>query len=183
MAKGAEKAITFYPFGILWKIMGYKGSMLPALLVAIIGAKTERGLRRIVPDAGGTIAQATAALVTGFKMRDPKKRGFYMSASLPAFMGITEPAIFGVNLRFGRPFLFALCGGAAAGFAGALLGAASTGMGVAAIPGIVTYLYSAEAIRNYFIIHGVGMLVSGLLCWFFFDPNKAEAELEAKKAE
>lgn len=93
MAKGAEKAITFYPFGILWKIMGYKGSVLPALLVAIIGAKTERGLRRIVPDAGGTIAQATAALVTGFKMRDPKKRGFYMSASLPAFMGITEPAI------------------------------------------------------------------------------------------
>lgn len=272
VVKGVAEAITFYPFGIPWKIMNYQGSVLPALVVAIIGAKTERGLKRVVPDVvdlivvpfvtllvsgllgilvvgpvciviqdailgvakavialplgigglilggtqqaivvtglhhiflaletdylattgfnpfnamitGGIIAQATAALVTGFKMRDPKKRGFYMSASLPAFMGITEPAIFGVNLRFGRPFLFALCGGAAAGFAGALLGAASTGMGVAAIPGIVTYLYSAEAIRNYFIIHGVGMLVSGLLCWFFFDPNKAEAELEAKKAE
>ena len=52
-------------------------------------------------------------------------------------------------------------------------------MGVAAIPGIVTYLYSQQAIINYFIIHGVGIVVSGLLTWFFFDPNKAEqGELE-----
>ena len=54
---------------------------------------------------GGIIAQATAALVTGWKVQDKKKRGFLMSASLPAFLGITEPAIFGVNLKFGKPFL------------------------------------------------------------------------------
>ena len=129
--------------------------------------------------SGGIMAQATAALVTGLKVKNPKKRGFYMAASLPAFLGITEPAIFGVNLKFGKPFLFALCGGACAGWCGAILHAASTGMGVAAIPGIVTYLYSQQAIINYFIIHGVGIAVSGLLTWFFFDPNKAEqAELE-----
>lgn len=261
--KGTAEAITFYPFGFEWNVVGYQGSVLPALVVAFIAARTEQALKRVVPDildliitpfvtvavagllgmlvvgpacqeienlvlgaakfvialpfglgglilggtqqaivvtgmhhiflaletdylattgfnpfnsmiTGGIMAQATAALVTGLKMRDAKKRGFYMSASLPAFLGITEPAIFGVNLKFGRPFLCALAGGACAGWVGSLLGAASTGMGVAAIPGLVTYLYSPSAVANYFIIHGVGIAVSGLLTWFTVDPNKAE---------
>lgn len=262
--KGTVDALTFtLPLGISWSVVSYSGSVLPALVVAWIAAKTERALKKVVPDildlivtpfgtllvagllgllvvgpacqaaerlilaaakfvialpfglgglilggtqqaivvtgmhhiflaletdylattgfnpfnamiTGGIIAQATAALVTGFKVRDAKKRGFFMSASLPAFMGITEPAIFGVNLRFGRPFIFALTGGAAAGWVGSMLHAASTGMGVAAIPGFVTYLYSPDAVRNYFIIHGVAILVSGLLVWFFYDPNTSE---------
>ena len=121
---------------------------------------------------GGIIAQATAAFVTGLKVKDPKKRSLYTSSSLPAFLGITEPAIFGVNLRFGLPFIFALCGGAASGMLAGLLHAASTGMGVAALPGLVTYLYSKQAILNYVLIHVTAMLVSGGLVYFFFDPNK-----------
>lgn len=260
VAKGVADAITFDFFGLHLNVVGYQGSVLPALMVAIIAAKTEKALKKKVPDildlivtpfttilvagllgliiigpicqyiellvlgaakaviglpfglggliiggtqqaivvtgmhhiflaletdllsttgfnpfnamiTGGIIAQATAALVTGWKVRDKKKRGFYMSASLPAFLGITEPAIFGVNLKFGRPFLFALAGGASAGLVAGLLHAQSTGMGVAAIPGIVTYLYSGSAIKDYFIIHFVGMLVSGGLVYFFFDPN------------
>lgn len=121
---------------------------------------------------GGIIAQATAAFVTGLKVKDPKKRSLYTSSSLPAFLGITEPAIFGVNLRFGLPFIFALCGGAESGMLAGLLHAASTGMGVAALPGLVTYLYSKQAILNYVLIHVTAMLVSGGLVYFFFDPNK-----------
>lgn len=121
---------------------------------------------------GGIIAQATAAFVTGLKVKDPKKRSLYTSSSLPAFLGITEPAIFGVNLRFGLPFIFALCGGAASGMLAGLIHAASTGMGVAALPGLVTYLYSKQAILNYVLIHVTAMLVSGGLVYFFFDPNK-----------
>ncbi len=121
---------------------------------------------------GGIIAQATAAFVTSLKVKDPKKRSLYTSSSLPAFLGITEPAIFGVNLRFGLPFIFALCGGAASGMLAGLLHAASTGMGVAALPGLVTYLYSKQAILNYVLIHVTAMLVSGGLVYFFFDPNK-----------
>ena len=121
---------------------------------------------------GGIIAQATAAFVTGLKVKDPKKRSLYTSSSLPAFLGITEPAIFGVNLRFGLPFIFALCGGAASGMLAGLLHAASTGMGVAALPGLVTYLYSKQAILTYVLIHVTAILFSGGLVYFFFDPNK-----------
>ncbi|KEI53054.1 PTS sugar transporter [Enterococcus faecium UC8668] len=261
VAKGVAEAINFTIFGFNLNVVGYQGSVLPALLVAIIGAKTEKWLKKKIPDAlsliiipfttilvagllgliiigpisqaiegiiltlakaviglpfglggliiggtqqaivvtgmhhiflaletdllattgynpfnamitGGIIAQATAAFVTGWKVKDKKKRGFYMSASLPSFLGITEPAIFGVNLKFGKPFLFALCGGACAGLVAGLLHAQSTGMGVAAIPGFVTYLYNTQGIRDYFIIHLTGMLVSGGLVYFCFDPNK-----------
>ncbi|MGG5330256.1 glucose PTS transporter subunit IIA [Enterococcus sp. AZ163] len=270
VAKGVADAITFSFFGIDLNVVGYQGSVLPALMVAIIAAKTEKFLKKRVPDVldlivtpfttilvagllgliiigpicqyiellvlgaakaviglpfglggliiggtqqaivvtgmhhiflaletdllantgfnpfnamitGGIIAQATVALVTGWKVRDKKKRGFLMSASLPAFLGITEPAIFGVNLKFGKPFLFALTGGAAAGWIAGLLHAKSTGMGVAAIPGLVTYLYSATGIRDYFIIHLTGMLVAGGLVYFFFDPNEAMEQEEQKR--
>lgn len=270
VAKGVADAITFTFFGIDLNVVGYQGSVLPALMVAIIAAKTEKFLKKRVPDVldlivtpfttilvagllgliiigpicqyiellvlgaakaviglpfglggliiggtqqaivvtgmhhiflaletdllantgfnpfnamitGGIIAQATAALVTGWKVRDKKKRGFLMSASLPAFLGITEPAIFGVNLKFGKPFLFALTGGATAGLVAGLLHAKSTGMGVAAIPGLVTYLYSATGIRDYFIIHLTGMLVAGGLVYFFFDPNESMEQEEQKK--
>ncbi|MCT6847270.1 MAG: glucose PTS transporter subunit IIA [Lactobacillus helsingborgensis] len=130
---------------------------------------------------GGIIAQATAAFVTGLKVKDPKKRSLYTSSSLPAFLGITEPAIFGVNLRFGLPFIFALCGGAASGMLAGLLHAASTGMGVAALPGLVTYLYSKQAVLNYVLIHVTAMLVSGGLVYFFFDPNKEIKDETEKK--
>lgn len=239
VAKGVADAITFTFFGLDLNVVGYQGSVLPALMVAIIAAKTEKALKKKVPDVldlivtpfttilvagllgliiggtqqaivvtgmhhiflaletdllantgfnpfnamitGGIIAQATAALVTGWKVQDKKKRGFLMSASLPAFLGITEPAIFGVNLKFGKPFLFALTGGATAGLVAGLLHAKSTGMGVAAIPGIVTYLYSATGIKDYFIIHLTGMIVSGGLVYFFFDPNEAMEQEEQKK--
>ncbi|MFP9055479.1 hypothetical protein, partial [Enterococcus faecalis] len=72
-------------------------------------------------------------------------------------------------------------GGATAGLVAGLLHAKSTGMGVAAIPGIVTYLYSATGIKDYFIIHLTGMIVSGGLVYFFFDPNEAMEQEEQKK--
>lgn len=269
IAKGVAHAISFNIFGFDLNVVGYQGSVLPALMVAIIAAKVEKALKKRVPDmldlivtpfttiliagllglivigpvcqsietlilgaakaviglpfglggliiggtqqaivvtgmhhiflaletdllattgfnpfnamiTGGIIAQATAALVTGWKVRDKKKRGFYMSASLPAFLGITEPAIFGVNLKFMKPFFFALTGGAASGLVAGLLHAKSTGMGVAAIPGIVTYLYSATALRDYFIIHLTAMVVTGGLVYFFFDPNKFIEENQKK---
>ncbi|BBN97918.1 PTS transporter subunit EIIC [Sporolactobacillus terrae] len=256
---GAADPLVFSIFGLHLQIVGYQGSVLPALVVAIIAAKVERWLRKKVPDVldlivtpfvtllisgllglfivgpllhfvelgvlgaakafmalplglggliiggtqqaivvtgvhhiflaletnllattnfnpfnamitGGIMAQATAAFVVGLKTTNKKQRGLYMSASLPAFLGITEPAIFGVNLKFGKPFLFALCGGACAGWVAGLLHAASTGMGVAALPGIVTYMYSASAIVNYIMIHLVAITVTACLTYFFYKP-------------
>jgi len=176
----AAKAVINLPFGIGGLIIGGTQQAIVvtgmhhiflALETSLLATTGFNPFNAMI--TGGIIAQATAALVTGLKVKDPKKRSLYTSSSLPAFLGITEPAIFGVNLQFGRPFLFALCGGAASGLVAGILHAASSGMGVAAIPGLVTYLYSKSAIMDYFIIHLTAMIVSGSLVYFFFDPNKS----------
>ncbi|MCU7700601.1 glucose PTS transporter subunit IIA [Enterococcus gallinarum] len=185
---GAAKAVIGLPFGLGGLIIGgtQQAIVVTGMHHIFLALETDllanTGFNPFnAMITGGIIAQATAALVTGWKVQDKKKRGFLMSASLPAFLGITEPAIFGVNLKFGKPFLFALTGGATAGLVAGLLHAKSTGMGVAAIPGIVTYLYSATGIKDYFIIHLTGMIVSGGLVYFFFDPNEAMEQEEQKK--
>lgn len=68
-------------------------------------------------------AQAGAALAVMVKSKDPSYRSICASAALSAMFGITEPAMFGVNLPRKKPML-AVCigggvGGALAGFSGA----------------------------------------------------------------
>ena len=60
-------------------------------------------------------AQAGATLAVGVKTKDSKLKALAFPASLSAVLGITEPAIFGVNLRFGKPFIMGLIAGAAGG--------------------------------------------------------------------
>lgn len=61
--------------------------------------------------SAASIAQGGAALAVAFKTRDAKIKGLALPSALSAFMGITEPAIFGVNLRFFKPFIAGCIGG------------------------------------------------------------------------
>lgn len=87
-----------------------------------------------------TIAQGGAALAVSLKTRDKKKRALYISSTVPAFLGITEPAIFGINLRLMKPFVFGCCGGAVGGAISSFLGLAGTGMGITVLPGMLLYM-------------------------------------------
>lgn len=89
---------------------------------------------------GAIAAQGAATLAVAFKTESKKKRSLYMSSAIPAFLGITEPAIFGVNLRLVKPFVFALIGGAVSGMFASLINLAGTGMGITVIPGILLYV-------------------------------------------
>ena len=53
-----------------------------------------------------------------------------LPASLSAFLGITEPAIFGVNIRFMRPFIAGIIGGACGALVGSVLKVSATAYGV-----------------------------------------------------
>ncbi|MGG1644442.1 hypothetical protein ACIFQM_24930, partial [Paenibacillus sp. NRS-1782] len=61
-------------------------------------------------------------------------------SSLSAFLGITEPAIFGVNLRYMKPFVMGLIGGAVGGFIASIFHLAATGMAITVIPGTLLYM-------------------------------------------
>ncbi len=104
-----------------------------------------------------TIAQGGAALAVAFKTQNPKKRALYISSAVPAFLGITEPAIFGINLRFMKPFIFGCCGGAVGGAVSSFLGLAGTGMGITVLPGML--LYMNGQLGQYILVNAIGFAI------------------------
>ena len=86
------------------------------------------------------VAQGAAALAVFFKSRNAKMKGLAGAGGVSAVFGITEPAIFGVNLRLRWPFFIGM-GAAAIGSAGvALLGVRGQALGAAGFAGFVSII-------------------------------------------
>lgn len=90
--------------------------------------------------SAATAGQVGAVLAVAFKTKDVKLKALALPSALSAALGITEPAIFGVNLRFGKPFMMGLIGGAVGGFLASIFQLAATGMSVTVLPGILLFL-------------------------------------------
>lgn len=259
VATGDVSTLNFKLFGLTVPLMGYQGSVLPALVISIVAAKLEKKLHDIVPDTfdlivvpfttllvsmilglfiigpimheveqiiltlfkmfiaipfgiggamiggfvqpivvtglhhvfsaleieliaengtnvynamitGAVVAQGAAALAVALKTKDQKKKALYISSALPAFLGITEPAIFGVNLRYFKPFIFGCIGGACAGMFAGIMHMAGTGMGVTAVPGVLLYLNGQ--LMLYIILQIIAFGVSFSLTYFLFDTEE-----------
>ena len=85
-------------------------------------------------------AQAGATLAVAVKTKSKKLKALAFPAALSAGLGITEPAIFGVNLRFVKPFVIGLGAGAVGGWLASIMGLAGTSFGITIIPGTLLYL-------------------------------------------
>ncbi|SHH51623.1 sucrose-specific PTS transporter subunit IIBC [Virgibacillus chiguensis] len=255
VAEGAEPLLFF---GFI-PVVGYQGSVLPAFIAGIIGAKLERAIRKRVPEAldliitpfltllimigaalfiigpifhvvenyilDGTLAvlnlpfglaglligflhqiivitgvhhifnlleiklledvgsnpfnaiitasiaaQGGAALAVGLKTKSKKLKALAFPSSLSAFLGITEPAIFGVNLRYVKPFIMGLIGGGVGGFSAMLLELKGTGMAITVIPG--TLLYLDGQILSYLLVNIIAVGVAFALTWLFGFSDK-----------
>lgn len=258
VAGGDVKPIPMEIFGMTIGIVGYQGSVLPALVLGIFAAKLQKALKTVVPDiidlivtpfvtlfismilgiliigpimhslettifgavsaflqmpmgiggfivgglqqvivvfgvhhvfnalevqllattgvdpfnaiiTGAIVAQGGAAVAVAMKTQDPKKRALYISSAVPAFLGITEPAIFGINLRFMKPFLYALVGGACAGGVASFLHLAGTGMGITVLPGTLLYL---DHLLEYVIVNLIGFGVAFALTFTLFKTEE-----------
>lgn len=121
-------------------------------------------------------AQGGATLAVGLKTKSKKLKALAFPSTLSAFLGITEPAIFGVNLRYIKPFLFGLVGG---GMLADLLNLEGTGMSVTVIPGALLYLN--EQIIWYILVNIVAIAVAFVLTYLFgFTDKEAKAVTEAE---
>ena len=77
------------------------------------------GLNTWMPIASAAnFAQFGACLAVGLKCRNQKTKAVAVPSSLSAALGITEPAIFGVNMRFFKPFAAGMIGGAVGSLVG-----------------------------------------------------------------
>ena len=121
-------------------------------------------------------AQLGATLAVGVKTKNPKIKALAFPAALSAGLGITEPAIFGINLRYGKPFIMGLIAGAAGGWLASILNLAGTGFGVTIVPG--TLLYLNGQVLKYVLMVLVTLALGFVLTWIF---GYKEEEVEAQK--
>ncbi|HFR3713287.1 TPA: sucrose-specific PTS transporter subunit IIBC [Streptococcus suis] len=136
-------------------------NFLEAQLVANTGANP---FNAIITAA--MTAQGAATVAVGVKTKNPKLKALAFPAALSAFLGITEPAIFGVNLRFRKPFLLSLIAGAIGGAFASILGLAGNGMGVTIIPGATLYVGNGQLFQ-YILMVAVSFALGFALTYFF----------------
>ena len=128
------------------------------------------------------VAQGAAALAVFFKTRDAKLKGLAGAGGASAVFGITEPAIFGVNLRLRWPFYCAMVS-AAIGSAGvALLNVRGQALGAAGFVGFVSI--KPESIPAYLALEVLVFVISfGLTFAYALTRGKADMEGRAPAAK
>ena len=128
------------------------------------------------------VAQGAAALAVFFKTRDAKLKGLAGAGGASAVFGITEPAIFGVNLRLRWPFFCAMAA-AAIGSAGvALLNVRGQALGAAGFVGFVSII--PKSIPAYLALEVLVFVISfGLTFGYAMTRGKADMEGRAPAAK
>ena len=141
------------------------------------GMLSSGGLNIWMPIASAAnFAQFGACLAVAVKCRNAKLKSVALPSSLSASLGITEPAIFGVNFRFMKPFIAGVIGGAAGAFFGSLTKLGATTYGVTGIPGLLAINNIPIYVVELLIAGGVAFLIATFI-W------KEDAPKEAPKAE
>ncbi len=132
---GAAAMGAIYPVTV---VMGLH-HMYNVIEAGLLASKDFGNLNIWMPIASAAnFAQFGACLAVGIKTKSSKRRAIAVPSSLSAALGITEPAIFGVNLRLMKPFVFGMIGGAAGALVGEWMGLGATAYGVTGIPGFLT---------------------------------------------
>ncbi|MGD6775587.1 MULTISPECIES: PTS system trehalose-specific EIIBC component [Bacillaceae] len=103
------------------------------------------------------IAQGSAAFAMMLATKDEKLKGLALTSSISAWLGITEPAMFGVNLRFRYPFFAAMIGSAIAGIIITIAGVKAPSIGVGGIPAFFSIM--AEYWPIFFLGMGIVLVV------------------------
>ncbi len=174
---GAEKLVS-NPIGSC--IMG---AIYPATVVMGLhhmynvieaGMLASKGLNTWMPIASAAnFAQFGACLAVGLRSQNQKTKAVAIPSSMSAALGITEPAIFGVNMRFFKPFVAGMIGGAAGALVAAFMGIGASAYGVTGIPGYLTI--------NNALLYTIVLAISGGLA-FFLTTIIFKEEAPKKKA-
>lgn len=133
----------------------------------------ETGISTLLVSAlTANFSQAGAAFGAGLALKDKKEKAIAFSTSFSALLGITEPAMYGVNLKYKRPFAIAMVSSA---IAAAFLSLFHTGAMVYAPPGLFT-LITYKADNFAFVIIGV-LVAFGLatVLTYLFGIKKADS--------
>ena len=128
------------------------------------------------------VAQGAAALAVFFKTRDAKLKGLAGAGGVSAVFGITEPAIFGVNLRLRWPFYCAMVASAIGSAGVALLNVRGQALGAAGFVGFVSII--PKSIPAYLALEVLVFVLSfGITFAYALTRGKADMEGRAPAAK
>lgn len=169
---GAMIMGALYPFTVVCGIH-HMYNVIEAGMLSAAG-----GLNTWMPIASAAnFAQGAACLAVGLKSRNHRTKAVAIPSSLSAALGITEPAIFGVNLRFMKPLLCGMAGGACGAILGAIFRIGATSYGVTGIPG---FLITLDYTVQYAVVLAVSFAVSFVLTWTLWKEGGEDEEEKAK---
>ena len=174
------KALLNLPFGLGGFLIGGVHQLIVVsgvhhifnlLEVQLLAADHANPFNAIITAA--MTAQGAATVAVGVKTKNPKLKTLAFPAALSAFLGITEPAIFGVNLRYRKPFFLSLIAGAVGGGLASILGLAGTGNGITIIPGTMLYIGNGQLLQ-YLLMVAVSFALGFALTYMFGYQDEVE---------
>ncbi len=181
---GASALITL-PFGIGSALVG--GFYAPTVVAGLhhmynaieAGMLSANGLNIWMPVAtAANVAQGAACLAVGLKTKNKKTKAVALPASLSAYLGITEPAIFGVNMRFMKAFIAGCIGGACGGLVAGIFNVGASAYG---ITGVFGFLITTNYTLQYALILIVSTVVAFALSWILHRDEQSDEEVSVNE--
>ncbi|MBR5178170.1 MAG: PTS glucose transporter subunit IIA [Lachnospiraceae bacterium] len=183
---GAQWLISI-PLGIGSFLMG--AAYAPTVVAGVhhmynaieLSMLANNGMNTWMPIAtAANVAQGSAALAVAVKTRNRKLKSMALPASLSAFLGITEPAIFGVNVRFGKPLIAGMIGGACGAAVASIMGVYATANGVT---GVFGFLITTDTFVGYLLTFLIATAVAFAVSWILYKDAEPETEAVPEKPE
>ena len=150
---------------VKWLFGAIFGALYAPLVITGLHHMTNAIDTQLIADAGGTglwpmialsnIAQGSAVLAFYFMNRhDEREAQISLPAAISAYLGVTEPALFGVNLKYVYPFVAGMIGSGLAGLFCTSFNITANAIGIGGLPGIL----SIQA--KYMGLFAVNMLIA-----------------------
>lgn len=156
-------------------IFGLHWAVIPIISQQIAGPDASSPLNAIV--SATMIAQGGGALAIWLKVRNAKIKRMAGPATISAFCGVTEPAMYGLNLKYGRVFITASIGGAVGGLLTGLLKVNMWGF-TGAFVGFPSFVNPKGIDGSFtgFWIASLAALAVSFACTYFFGFKESDFE-------
>ncbi len=176
IGQGLAKVLTYLSVNASWVPALLVGGLLPIMVMfGIHNAIAPLGVVQLATKGFDSIfgpgcvvsnmAQATAGAVVAFRTKNKKEKTIAASGSITAYMGITEPILYGVNLPKRYPLIASMIGGACGGLYAGLTHTHRFATGSSGLPAILLYIgnNTFKYLINIIIAIVIAVVVTGIL--------------------
>ena len=181
---------------VKWLFGAVFGALYAPFVITGLHHMTNAIDTQLVADAGGTglwpmialsnIAQGSAVFAYYLmKRHDEREAQISLPATISAYLGVTEPALFGVNVKYVYPFVAGMIGSSIAGLLSVTFNITANAIGIGGLPGILSI--QAKYMIPFAGVMLVAILVPMFLTFFFhkigfLTKTEEDPELQAEFA-